>query len=336
MKKRIWLIIAAAAFICITAFVFYENSFAMNEKEVVMETADGTLSGIVTTPKKESIKGIVLFVHGDGPQNATYDGGYRPLMERFAKQGYASISWDKPGVGQSEGNWLHQSMDDRAKEVENVIKWAKKEPNLQSKQIILWGASQAGWVIPKVMTDRTDITASILVGPAVNWMRQGRYNTLQTLKEADASQEQIQKTIEKEDEQNKLLEEGAAFRTYQKKTDDQEMTKDRFEFIQKNMKADATSDIKRIQSPIYLVLAQNDRNVDSAETKTIYEKEVAPQWLHIQTIRDVEHSMLNPLIHHSNTLITLAAIAAPKDFLLSQAYLDHCEHILEQLKTPSH
>ncbi|WP_061406910.1 alpha/beta hydrolase family protein [Bacillus pumilus] len=316
--------------------LYFENSFAMNEKEVVIKTENGALSGTVTTPKKAPIKGIVLFVHGDGPQNATYDGGYRPLMERFAKQGYASISWDKPGVGQSEGNWLHQSMGDRAKEVENVIKWAKKESDLQSKQIILWGASQAGWVIPKVMTNRTDITAIILVGPAVNWMRQGRYNTLQTLKETNASQEQIQETIEKEDEQNKLLEEGAAFRTYHKKTSDQEMTKDRYEFIQKNMKADATSHIKRIQSPIYLVLAQNDRNVDSAETKRIYEKEVAPKWLHIQTIRGVEHSMLNPLIHHSNALITLAAIAAPKDFLLSQAYLDHCEHILEQLKTPSH
>lgn len=336
MKKRICLIIAAAVLIFIAAFVVYENSFAMNEKEVVMETENGTLSGIVTTPKKAPIKGVVLFVHGDGPQNATYDGGYRPLMERFAKQGYASISWDKPGVGQSEGNWLHQSMEDRAKEVDNVIKWAKKEPDLQSKQIILWGASQAGWVIPKVMADRTDITASILVGPAVNWMRQGRYYTLQTLKEADASKEQIQKTLKKEDEQNKLLVEGAAFRTYQKKTDDQEMTKDRFEFIQKNMKADATSDIKCIQSPTYLVLAQNDRNVDSAETKRIYEKEVAPKWLHVQTIRGVEHSMLNPLIHHSNTLVTLAAIAAPKDFLLSQAYLDHCENILEQLKTPLH
>ncbi|KEP25173.1 alpha/beta hydrolase family protein [Bacillus zhangzhouensis] len=335
MKKRVWLILAAAALIFIVTFVFYENNFNMNEKEVVIETVDGTLSGIVTTPKKEPIKGIVLFVHGDGAQNAQYDGGYRPLMERFAKQGYASISWDKPGVGQSDGNWLNQSMEDRANEVDHVIEWAKKEPDLYSKQIILWGASQAGWVIPKVMTARTDITASILVGPAVNWMRQGRYYTLQTLKEADASDEQIQKTIKKEDEQNTLLLEGATFRMYQKKTGDQDMTKDRFEFIQKNMKADATSDIKNIQSPIYLVLAQNDRNVDSAETKRIYEKEVAPKWLHVQTIDGVEHSMLNPRIHHSNTLITLAAIAAPKDFLISQAYLDHCEHILEQLKTPS-
>ncbi|MGA3855017.1 alpha/beta hydrolase, partial [Bacillus pumilus] len=76
-------------------------------------------------------------------------------------------------------------------EIENLTKWVKKEHNLQSKQILLWGASQAGWVIPKVRTDQTDITASILVGPAVNWRRQGRDNTRQTLKEADASQEQI-------------------------------------------------------------------------------------------------------------------------------------------------
>ncbi|WP_431355862.1 alpha/beta hydrolase, partial [Bacillus safensis] len=108
------MIAVAALIFSAAAFVFYENSYNMNEKEVVMETANGTLSGIVTMPIKEPIKGIVLFVHGDGPQNATYDGGYRPLMERFAKQGYASISWDKPGVGESEGNWLHQSMDDRA------------------------------------------------------------------------------------------------------------------------------------------------------------------------------------------------------------------------------
>ncbi|MFP7732280.1 hypothetical protein ACLHDF_02440 [Priestia aryabhattai] len=56
-----------------------------------------------------------------------------------------------------------------------MIAWAKNEKDINTDKVILLGASQAGWVIPKVLVNRNDITASILVAPAINWLRQGKY-----------------------------------------------------------------------------------------------------------------------------------------------------------------
>ncbi|MGG4471249.1 alpha/beta hydrolase [Paenibacillus alvei] len=176
MKTRFKLLISIVLIIMTIAGFLYENDYAMLEKEVNIKTKQGNLEGFLAMPKEKN-EGIVIFVHGDGPQNATQDGGYKPLMERFAKQGYASVSWNKPGIGDSAGNWLDQTMDDRAKEVEEVIEWAKQQKSMNTEKIILWGASQAGWVVPKVQQNRTDITAAILVGPAINWLRQGEYFT---------------------------------------------------------------------------------------------------------------------------------------------------------------
>lgn len=39
---------------------------------------------------------------------------------------------------------------------------------------VLWGASQAGWVLPKVASSRVDIDAVVAVSPAINWLRQDR------------------------------------------------------------------------------------------------------------------------------------------------------------------
>jgi alpha/beta superfamily hydrolase len=134
---------------------------------------------LVTPKNEEQVKGTIFFIHGDGAQNATQDGGYKPLMERFAKRGYASVSWDKPGVGKSSGNWLTQSMDDRADEASEIIDWMKQNHPNFTNEVGLWGASQAGWVIPKIDKKRRDIAFSFLVAPGVNWLQQSEYYTEQ-------------------------------------------------------------------------------------------------------------------------------------------------------------
>lgn len=170
-------IVMSAIIVILVAILFIGNNFEMNETRVTIPTTGGKLSAVVTTPKHEKPKGIIVFVHGDGAQEATQNGGYRPLMERFAKQGYISVSWDKLGVGNSSGNWLNQSMEDRANEVNQVIEWMKVKYPDSTTKIGLWGASQAGWVIPKAMNANNEIAFSILAAPAINWMRQGEYNT---------------------------------------------------------------------------------------------------------------------------------------------------------------
>ena len=117
------------------------NDFAIDEQPVqipvdsnVLHTegnvrnADGNvLQAVLAMPERRKRPvGLVVFVHGDGPANATNDTFYRPLWEAFARAGYASLSWNKPGVDGAPGDWLDQSMDDRAREVEAAIAWARR------------------------------------------------------------------------------------------------------------------------------------------------------------------------------------------------------------------
>ncbi|MBF2501877.1 alpha/beta hydrolase family protein [Listeria marthii] len=327
--KKITIMISGIVVILVV-LIFIGNDYEMTEKRVTIPTTGGDLSAVVTTPKHDKPKGIIVFVHGDGAQEATQNGGYKPLMERFAKQGYISVSWDKLGVGKSSGNWLDQSMDDRANEVNQVIEWMKVKYPDSTTKIGLWGASQAGWVIPKVINANKDIDFSILAAPAINWMRQGEYNTGAQAKNAGATNKEIIQAKQNFLTDSKLISKNETYERYKQNGGKEEMSSERYDFARKNMTADATEDLAKIQAKLYLVLAEKDENVDSAETKDVYTQVVKQASLEVQMISNVKHQMINPVIANSELLINVVGLMVPKYFLVDDAYLDYCEKVVSE------
>ncbi|MBC2127270.1 alpha/beta hydrolase family protein [Listeria marthii] len=327
--KKITIMISGIVVILVV-LLFIGNDYEMTEKRVTIPTTGGDLSAVVTTPKHDKPKGIIVFVHGDGAQEATQNGGYKPLMERFAKQGYISVSWDKLGVGKSSGNWLDQSMDDRANEVNQVIEWMKVKYPDSTTKIGLWGASQAGWVIPKVMNANKDIDFSILAAPAINWMRQGEYNTGAQVKNAGATNKEIIQAQQNFLTDSKLISKNETYECYKQNGGKEEMSSERYDFVRKNMTADATEDLAKVQAKLYLVLAEKDENVDSAETKDVYTQVVKQTSLEVQMISNVKHQMINPVIANSELLINVVGLMVPKYFLVDDAYLDYCEKVVSE------
>ncbi|WP_187986207.1 alpha/beta hydrolase family protein [Listeria marthii] len=327
--KKITIMISGIVVILVV-LLFIVNDYEMTEKRVTIPTTGGDLSDVVTTPKHDKPKGIIVFVHGDGAQEATQNGGYKPLMERFAKQGYISVSWDKLGVGKSSGNWLDQSMDDRANEVNQVIEWMKVKYPDSTTKIGLWGASQAGWVIPKVMNANKDIDFSILAAPAINWMRQGEYNTGAQAKNAGATNKEIIQAKQNFLTDSKLISKNETYERYKQNGGKEEMSSERYDFVRKNMTADATEDLAKVQAKLYLVLAEKDENVDSSETKDVYTQVVKQASLEVQMISNVKHQMINPVIANSELLINVVGLMVPKYFLVDDAYLDYCEKVVSE------
>lgn len=265
-------VVAVAAVLAGVAAV--GNDYAFDEKAVVIPGPDGELAGVLTLPSDGDARGLVVMVHGDGPVGATQGGLYAPWFEGAADAGFATLSWSKPGVGGSAGDWLAQTMDDRADEVSAAIDWARTQAEIPTETIVLWGASQAGWVLPQVTRDRDDIAGVVAVGTAINWLRQGRFHLLAELEDAEADVDERRRALEESDRTRALLDRGASYEEYLATTTSAEpLSEDRWGFVVRNVDSDATADLLASAPrgiPVLLMAGSHDRHVDVAETEETY------------------------------------------------------------------
>ncbi|MBF6260100.1 alpha/beta hydrolase [Nocardia farcinica] len=306
-------------------WVLYANDFAIREERLTIPGSAQPLDAILALPKQgRGPFGLVVFVHGDGAANANRDGFYEPIWESFAKAGYASLSWNKPGVDGAQGNWLDQSMHDRAVEAEAAIDWARQRADIDPHRIGMWGISQAGWVVPEVAAHRPDLQFVVLVGVAVNWLRQGEYNLLAELRHRDASESEVAAALDRRNAGLKLLRDNATYEQYlAANTDSDPMSAERWNFVLKNYRSDVTEILPRIKVPVLLALGDDDLNVDVNETEQVYRHILPPQQLTVQRYPNASHNIVKAdLDNDQNWRSVLVALLAPRS-LYAPGYLQN-------------
>ncbi|GIG61943.1 hypothetical protein Lfu02_63150 [Longispora fulva] len=304
--------------------VAYRNTYDLREERVTIGALDAVLAMPTTAGRPV---GLVVFVHGDGPVDATHDGFYRPMWESFARAGYASLSWNKPGVAGSAGDWLAQSMADRAAEVTAAIAWARARPDIDGRRIGLWGASQAGWVMPKVAADTPDLAFVIAMSPAVNWLQQGRYNLLAELSARNASPAEVRAAVDRSDRERRLLDAGASYADYRREPDaDPDLTAARWTFIARNYRSDATADLTAAATvPTLLLLAGHDTNVDVADTEAGYR--AALHTLQVRHYPDATHGMVPKALEDSPVRLALTGLLAPRSVFTTGVLADQAQFL---------
>ncbi|WP_207694587.1 hypothetical protein DOK67_0000364 [Enterococcus sp. DIV0212c] len=311
MKKSIILIVVII--ISLISIITYNNEFDMIVKDETVNIEEGRMAVEYAQPKKNREKpGLMLFIHGDGPTNKNSDEGYYPAWETLAKENYISISWDKAGVGGSTGNWLEQDMVDRKKEAEKVLEWALAKFDIDPNKVGVWGASQGGWVITKLLNENKDVKFAIGVAPAVNWMRQGRFNTISDMEYEGYSQKQINEKLLIEIQVNEYLKENDYQGYIDSKLEKDVLAKDRWEFIHKNMNLDNTSELEQISKPYYLLIGDHDINVDTKETEKIYRDHVSRDYLTVYPISNATHRMLKPRHQKDSSITVVESIFNPR------------------------
>lgn len=111
-----------------------------------------TLSGIIDVPRVE-IKGMIIIVHSYGETNVREWYSRRDIRKRFLDMGFATVQWDKPGLGRSEGTFdINQSVHESAQEVVDAAAYLRKVGAPGTDKIGLWGGSRAGWIAPIALT----------------------------------------------------------------------------------------------------------------------------------------------------------------------------------------
>jgi len=285
MNKWIFIVLSIICLLLVGSYLLTipEN---YDKKEIQFQYKSVTRSGVLITPENKSIHAesvpLVVFIHGDGDMNHDAYGYYKPLWNELSSIGVACLSLDKRGVGKSTGNWLHQSMEDRANETIAAIEFAKSELGFADSKIGLIGFSQAGWVIPKVATLSDYPDFLINISPAINWKRQSNFLTQQRLQQEGATEKEIASELAYNQEDFEIFDKTNTYTQYvnyqqkkcQKRGRDscELIEEDRFYFIQQNIASDAEQEIRNIDCPTLLLFGADDLNIDIQESYDTYER----------------------------------------------------------------
>ena len=169
------------------------------EEKVTFRNGDVTLAGTLLNPDTKGRHPAVILLHGSNAQDRN---GYLLTMrfaaDNFARHGIAVFIYDKRGVGESTGNWATAGFDAMAQDALAALKMLQSRKGINPKQVGLWGASQAGWVMAKATSLSDDIAFIISVsagGSGYTVTQQNNYNIATEMQVGGFSQEDINRVI---------------------------------------------------------------------------------------------------------------------------------------------
>ena len=252
-----------------------------SSSRIVFSSAGNELYGTLILPDEGAGPfPVAIFVHGDGAAPADYHGYYPPMWSALAARGIASFSWDKPGIGDSTGNWLAQDMEDRADEVVAAYRHLSGLQEVAANRVGVIGFSQAGWVLPRLATQQW-ADYMIFVSPAVNWIEQGAYLTRQRLAAEGVHNEALVRAeLARHQSSTRLLRRKdfdyqSYLRMLKREGNDEgsdPMSKAWFGFAKRNVTEDATRHLADIEIPVLAIFGEDDLNIDVKDSVAVYRR----------------------------------------------------------------
>ena len=280
--RKLTLILIATALLALTLGLLRGLSdFDLADRvteDIVFPSQSGRIAGTLLLPASSPAPPpVVLIVHGDGPQDRYSAEGYLPLINALLDAGIGVFSWDKPGIGESEGDWRKQSMDARAAEARAAHQAVRQAAGNTVGAIGYLGFSQAGWVLPTLATDPDADAFFVLVGGALNWQRQGAYLTRSRLQGLGWSEGAIAAEIDRQaaaeaaldDTPDEMARVDAAARLFG-------VPRERAGFILRNRDADATDALRKAKAPVLALWGEDDLNVDASTNARDYARLLLP------------------------------------------------------------
>jgi len=126
-------------------------------------------------------KPAVVFSPGSG--DSLYQ-NYAPglietyILDVFLSHDFAVLLVNKRGMGQSEGNYVKNSIEGRAEDIYAAVKSIKGHPKIDAENIGLIGHSQGGWVVTQTAAEHPDVAFFIsLAGPTTTMLENSSDNS---------------------------------------------------------------------------------------------------------------------------------------------------------------
>ncbi|QEQ96674.1 alpha/beta hydrolase family protein [Neptunomonas concharum] len=290
----------AIAVLALGALTTVAEEEPFERREIRFMHGGNTLQGVLILPATiKEITSCMVFVHGSGNTPRDAYGYYESIWRLFARKGWCSLSWDKPGVGGSGGDWRSQSMEDRATETSSAIEFLRNTAGFESVKIGLIGFSQAGWVMPKVANQREDIAFMISVSGAVNWMEQSRYSGRKRMEAEGMSEQEIKAEERAAASIDALLQNDAPYQTYlahiAEDSNTEPMSEAFWGFAKRNQYVDVRADLRAINVPVLALFGSHDAYVEPVSSAATYRAELnrsAAPFFEVRIFDRADHGLM--------------------------------------------
>lgn len=259
-----------------------DNPKLYREETVQFKNGETTLSGVLCLPTtNQAPYPAIVFIVGSGPAERNGYSYSPPLWQEFASRGFASLAWDKPGVGESTGDWKTQTTEDRAHEGLSAVEFLKQRTDIDSQKIGLWGISQAGWVMPLMISTSKDIAFMISVSaPVGTGAQQEIYRVAHQLLADGISPKDTERALAFTELRFGLMRLNAPYKTYvhaQKLVENEpwlgqigRFSELEYNFIQSRTDFSAQSYLEKVTCPVLAIFGERDMIVDVSQSVEIY------------------------------------------------------------------
>ncbi|AKS40928.1 alpha/beta hydrolase family protein [Wenzhouxiangella marina] len=170
------------------------------------------LVGLLDRPTRPMA--TVIIVHGYGETRVLEQNAWFALRSFFAGLGLNVLLWDKPGCGESDGEFdINQSVASSAEEVLAAARSLRRRAIPGSEVIGLWGISRAGWIAPLAMQADPDLAFWISVS-GTDDRENARYLLEQNWRIEGRSEEEIGMLLDEWQQGFDTVWQGGSYRDY--------------------------------------------------------------------------------------------------------------------------
>lgn len=150
----------------------------LSSRDVTFGSKNIKLAGTVVSQKKGARHPAVILVWGDGNEDRYYKGIFSNLSKALARNGFTVLSFDKRGVGSSEGNSQAVRDADIRDDVNAAIDFIKTDKDADPAKIVLMSHAEGVYHALNAASTRDDVKAIVILSPSTSPAREKNAETL--------------------------------------------------------------------------------------------------------------------------------------------------------------
>lgn len=168
----------------------------MESRDLTFSWEAVQLAGTLHLPDRNGQHPVVIMLQGSGSSDRDSNGYFVQIRERFLSDGLATFSFDKPGCGDSTGDWRDYALEERASQAEAALDVVARQSDVDPKRVGFWGQSQGGWLVQILASRHPDLPFAVAnSGPSIGVVAQDRYGCRHTMEAAGMSEAHIEMAL---------------------------------------------------------------------------------------------------------------------------------------------